>query len=219
MVLVRGGTFQMGSNDGGSDEKPVHSVTVDDFYISKYEVTFAQYDKFCEATNRKQPDDEGWGHGNRPVINVSWHDAVAYCKWAGGRLPTEVEWEYAARGGNKSRGYKYAGSNDIDKVAWQSGDDWGSLGSTKPVGQKQPNELGLYDMSGNVWEWCSDWYGENYYKQSPSSNPKGPSSGKYRVLRGGSWYYVSWLCRAANRIRYHPVVRTNHYGFRIAQDF
>jgi formylglycine-generating enzyme required for sulfatase activity len=211
MVFVKGGTFQMGSTNGDGDEKPVHSVTVDDFYMSKYEVTFAEYDKFCEATGRKKPKDQGWGRGSRPVINVSWHDAAAYCQWAGGRLPTEAEWEYAARGGNKSNGYTYAGSHNADEVAWYNS------GETHPVGQKKPNELGLYDMSGNVWEWCSDWYDSDYYENSPSSNPKGPSNGSGRVRRGGSWYYYAKGCRVANRSDYDPSFGDLYLGFRLAR--
>ncbi|MBN2279355.1 MAG: SUMF1/EgtB/PvdO family nonheme iron enzyme [Candidatus Marinimicrobia bacterium] len=211
MILVRGGTFQMGSNNGDSDEKPVHSVTVNDFYISKYEVTFAEYDKFCEATNREKPSDEGWGRGNRPVINVTWDDAVAYCKWAGGRLPTEAEWEYAARGGNQSRGYTYSGNNDIDKVAWYTSN---SGNKTHPVGEKQANELGIYDMTGNVWEWCSDWYGT--YPSSSQTNPDGAASGSSRVLRGGSWFNDQSGCRVANRGRNGPEDRSSGIGFRLA---
>jgi len=209
---VKGGTFQMGSNSGNSKEKPVHSVTVSDFSMSKTEVTFEQYDVFCDATGRDKPDDRGWGRGDRPVMNVSWHDVTAFCEWmtiqSGKtyRLPTEAEWEYAARGGNKSKGYRYSGSNTISSVGWY---DDNSGGKPHPVAQKQPNELGLYDMSGNVWEWCSDWYGEESYSSSPQNNPQGPNSGKERVLRGGGWNSYVDDCRVA--LRYSSV--PDNWGF------
>ena len=214
------------------------NVKLEDFYIGQYPVTFEEYDAFCTATKKEKPDDRGWGRGNRPVINVSWLDAVAYCNWLseqhhltkvytingdqvtadwkadGYRLPTEAEWEYAARGGNKSKGYKYAGSNDLDEVAWYSGN---SGRTTHPVGQKKPNELGLYDMSGNVWEWCQDWYDNDYYKNSPKENPKGPASGTYRVLRGGSWNYGAVCCQSFYRDFDIPVYKYIDYGFRLAK--
>ncbi len=250
MVFVKGGTFKMGctgeQSDCGDDEKPVHTVTMDDFYMGKYEVTVARFKKFIDATGY-ETDAEKNGYswiwdgewkkkngvdwrcdvkGNRrnsstynnPVINVSWNDAVAFCKWLSKetgqhyRLPTEAEWEYAARGGNRSSGYKYAGSNNIDQVAWY----WENSGKkTHPVGQKKPNELGIYDMSGNVWEWCSDWYGKNYYGSSPQNNPQGPSSGSYRVARGGSWSYYARDCRVAYRYGLSPGFRIIYLGFRL----
>jgi formylglycine-generating enzyme required for sulfatase activity len=240
-VFVKGGTFQMGSTNGEGDEKPVHSVTVDDFYMSKYEVTNADYIKFLNdkgvnsngsygGTEYIDMDDGDCAIGYRngsfyfkgsndaddekcPVIEVTWYGADAYCKWAGGRLPTEAEWEYAARGGNKSNGYRYAGSHNADEVAWYNG----SPGRTHPVGQKKPNELGLYDMSGNVWEWCSDWYSRGYYENSPSSNPKGPSNGSDRVDRGGSWNNYAKRCRVANRDYSDPSDGGNLLGFRLAR--
>ena len=247
MVLVEAGSFEMGSADGLPDEHPVHTVHITrPFYIGKYEVTFEEYDRFYHdaiGAGVRKPDDEGWGRGNRPVA-VTWYNAVAYCNWlsekegltpcySGGgratrcdfsangyRLPTEAEWEYAARGGQKSQGYKYAGSDNLDDVAWY-GDN--SDGQTHPVGQKQPNELGLYDMSGNLWEWCWDFYGEDYYASSPSSDPDGPASvtdtSLERVKRGG---YVTLdsnslrtTCRSAGSTIYWPgegfrLVRTWH---------
>ena len=219
LVTIKGGTFRMGSNRGDLHEKPAHTVTVSDFNMSKTEVTFEQYDTFCDATVRERPDDEG-SRRDRSV-NVTWHDAVAFCEWMSQqtgkkvRLPTEAEWEYAARGGNKSQGYTYSGSNNLDAVGWYY--DNSSYEPPRPVGQKQPNELGLYDMSGNVWEWCSDWYDKNYYRRSPQADPKGPDSGTYRILRGGGKYSLDDVCRSANRW-YSLDSRNQNVGFRCAQD-
>ena len=234
MMYIEGGTFQMGSNDGEDDEKPVHTVTVDGFYMDKYEVTNEQ---FCKFLNKKGKHKEGFffkktwldikrgsckiekgikyrpkkGFENHPVIEVTWYGAKAYAEWAGKRLATEVEWEYAARGGDKSRGYKYSGSNNPGEVAWYEDN---SGGKTHPVWQKKPNELGLYDMSGNVWEWCSDWYGEDYYRKSPSKNPTGPESGSTRVLRGGSKGNDEYDVRAAIRGSNPPTNSDDYVGFR-----
>jgi len=222
-VKVSGGSFQMGSNDGSSDEKPVHRVYLDTFYISEYEVTFAQYDKFCAATGREKPSDSGWGRGNRPVIHVSWTDAKAFCDWLARKtgqdihLPTEAQWEYASRGGNRSRGYKYSGSNNIKSVAWYDGN---SGKKTHPVGQKQANELGIYDMSGNVYEWCSDWYSKDYYSNSVRNNPSGPSSRAKRVIRGGCWINPARICRSADRHKRRPDLSIHslyYLGFRLAR--
>jgi formylglycine-generating enzyme required for sulfatase activity len=216
MVLVEAGNFQMGSTNGGADEQPVHIVHITrPLYIAKYAVTFEEYDRFCDDTIGIRRPRDSWGRATRPVSGVNWYDAVKYCNWLsekegltpcynvkgkltecdfsadGYRLPTEAEWEYAARGGHKSQGYEYAGSNSVDDVGWYEGN---SGGQTHPVGQKQPNELGLYDMSGNMWEWCWDWYGQDYYASSPASDPTGPSSGTGvyiadadRARRGGSY--------------------------------
>jgi formylglycine-generating enzyme required for sulfatase activity len=184
MVFIPEGEFLMGSDYGDDDEKPVHKVYLDSYYIDKYEVTFEEYDKFCEETEREKPSDNGWGRGNRPVIAVTWYDAEAYCKWAGKRLPTEAEWEKAARAGSDSE-YSFGDNkNELDKYFWCKEN---SEGKTHPVGEKKPNKFGIYDMHGNVWEWCSDWYDENYYKTSPYKNPKGPDTGTYKVFRGGSF--------------------------------
>jgi formylglycine-generating enzyme required for sulfatase activity len=234
MVFVEGGTFQMGSNisdvnsaHGDSDEKPVHTVTVSSFYMDKTEVTQAEYRKVMG----KNPSHFS-GCDDCPVENVSWYNANEYAKKVGKRLPTEAEWEYAARGGNKSKGYRYSGSNGIDAVGWyyDNSDDLSPNSAiaefenenshkTHPVAQKQPNELGLYDMSGNVYEWCSDWYGS--YSSSPQNNPQGPNSGTRRVLRGGgcrsSGYFG--ICRVANRFRDDPASGFNFgagsSGFRL----
>jgi formylglycine-generating enzyme required for sulfatase activity len=215
MIYVEGGTFMMGSNEGEADEKPVHSVTVNSFYISKYEVTQKEWINIMGSNPSYFKGD------NLPVERVSWNDVQEFIKKLNQktgqkyRLPTEAEWEYAARGGNKSNGYKYSGSNNKDEVAWYYNN---SNSKTHEVGTKAPNELGIYDMTGNVWEWCSDWYDENYYKNSPSNNPKGPNSGDYRVLRGGSWSALDLGCRSVDRYWIIPGSWGNVVGFRLVQD-
>lgn len=222
MIRIPGGSFQMGSNEGFDNEKPVHPVSISTFYLAETEVTFEQYDYFCGQTGRNQPDDEGWGRGKRPVINVSWEDAQAYCQWVSEqtgqryRLPTEAEWEYAAGGGASGR-TKWAGTSSGGSLGSYAVYGSNSGGKTSPVKSKRPNSLGLYDMSGNVWEWCSDWYGENYYASSPQQDPKGPSSGSDRVYRGGGWVGGAWLCRVANRGGLNPSRRGNNLGFRLAR--
>ena len=220
MIKVKGGTFQMGSNDSeaDSDEKPVHSVTLSDYYIGETEVT----QELWEAVMGSNPS--GFKEPKNPVEIVSWDDCQEFIKKLNEltgknfRLPTEAEWEYAARGGNKSRDYKYSGSNTIGDVAWCYENAY-DVGKTSPdygthtVGTKSPNELGLYDMSGNVWEWCSDWYGD--YSSSAQTNPTGPATGSYRVFRGGSWYYSAQSCRVANRSYGTPVSPNNDRGFRL----
>ncbi len=245
MVLVGKGSFTMGDEFGDLWDgcRPAHKVTLTyDFYIGKYEVTFNEYDAFCNAIGGNKPKDEGWGRGIRPVINVSWWDAIAYCNWlsereklpkaydekgnfldkdgrvttdpskvVGYRLPTEAEWEYAARGGSKSKGYKYAGSDNVNDVAWY----YQNSGSkTQEVGKKAPNELGIYDMSGNVWEWCSDWFGN--YSSSAQTNPYN-NSGSLRVFRGGSWVSIATYARVASRDSRSPTYTYNSLGFRIAR--
>ena len=237
MVLVKGGTYQIGDANGESDEEPLHPVTLSDFLTAKYPLTFEEYDAFCEATGRKLPKDSGWGRGKRPAINVSWFDAIDYCNWRsqeeglspvyqvnkeqvnpnwqanGYRLPTGAEWEYAARGGQQSQGFIYAGSNNLDEVAWY---DDNSGGKTHLVGLKKANELGIYDMSGNVLEWCWDWYA---YVPNDTHNPQGPNTGTFRVNRGGSWLFVD-ICA---QVRYRsdmcddPNDCRNDIGFRLAR--
>ena len=204
MIKVKGGTFQMGSRS------VEHSVTLSDYYIGETEVTQALW----QAVMGSNPS---WFKGdNLPVDNVSWKDCQKFIKklnkLTGRRfaLPTEAQWEYAARGGNKSRGYEYSGSNNIDDVAWCYDNN---SSQTHPVGTKMANELGLYDMSGNVLEWCSDWYGD--YSSSSQTDPTGPSTGSYRVLRGGSWGSVASFCRSPYRGISDPVYRGYDVGFRL----
>lgn len=213
MVEVRGGTFTMGAtNEQGSDaddsEKPAHSVTLSSYYIGKTEVT----QELWQAVMGNNPS---YYKGNRkPVEQVSWEDCQTFISKLNSltgknyRLPTEAEWEFAARGGIKSKGYKYSGSNTLGDVAW-----YGDNETAHDVGTKNPNELGLYDMSGNVWEWCNDWYGN--YSSSPSNNPTGPSSGTYRVLRGGGWIYIDWNCRSSCRSSSTPGRRDITLGLRL----
>jgi formylglycine-generating enzyme required for sulfatase activity len=216
MIFVEGGTFRMGctgeqGSDCDNDEKPPHAVTVSSFKLSKYEVTQAQW----RAVMGNNPSYFS-GCDNCPVENVSWNDIQAFISKLNSmtgktfRLPTEAEWEYAARGGIKSRGYKFSGSNDLGSVAWYT-DNSGK--KTHPIGEKQPNELGFYDMSGNVWEWCADWYGT--YPSYEVRNPKGPESGSFRVLRGGSWNHDASNCRIAYRGNGTPDYRENYFGFRV----
>jgi serine/threonine-protein kinase len=218
-VWIPAGTFLMGCSQGDTecdpDEKPPHQVTLTrGFWIGQTEVTVAAYRRFATAVGRTMPGapnfNTGWANENMPILNVSWDDAQAYCGWAGGRLPTEAEWEYAARGGSSEA--RYGGIAD---VAWY---DANSGGQTRDVAQKRPNGFGLYDTLGNVWEWVNDWYDENYYRNSPSQDPRGPSSGQYRVLRGGSWVNVAWVVRASDRGRYNPENWNYVHGFRCVRE-
>ncbi|MFH1824478.1 MAG: formylglycine-generating enzyme family protein, partial [Candidatus Firestonebacteria bacterium] len=186
-------------------------VYLDAYYIDKYEVTFEQYDKFCEATKREKPSDEGWGRGNMPVINVSWNDASAYANWAGKRLPTEAEWEKACRAGSSSKYCFEDNKSELGDYAWY----YSNSGSkTHPAGEKKPNKWGIYDMHGNVWEWCSDWYDGGYYANSHKDNPKGLDTGTSKVLRGGSWHNIANNCRSALRNYNSPDLRYVDVGFR-----
>ena len=248
MIKVEGGTFKMGaqSTDPNGEnydseaweEQPVHSVTLDDYYIGETEVTQELWEAVMGTTIEQQRqkaveyygvDWDLYGQGSTyPMYYISWEECqefIAKLNQLTGkdfRLPTEAEWEYAARGGNKSQGYKYAGSNTIDEVAWYDATayDVGATPAydTHPVGTKSPNELGLYDMSGNVYEWCSDWDGE--YSSSSQTNPTGPTSGFDRVVRGGSWYFNAQYCRVSIRSNINPDYRSCSYGidrgFRLA---
>jgi len=233
MVEVEGGTFTMGATaEQGSDaydsEKPAHQVTLSSYSIGQTEVT----QELWQAVMGSNPSyfqastDANYGTNlQRPVDQVSWNDCQTFItklnQMTGKnfRLPTEAEWEYAARGGNRSQGYKYAGSNNIDDVAWYY-DNSSALGSsnpdygTHPVATKAPNELGLYDMSGNVLEWCQDWYGS--YSSGAQTNPTGPASGSYRVYRGGCWINVAWFCRVSFRYGSTPSHALFYLGLRLA---
>ena len=222
MVKVEGGTFRMGSYSGDDDEQPVHSVTLSDYYIGETEVTQALWTAVMGTTVRQQRDkaDVSYsirGEGdNYPIYYVSWNECMEFVsrlsQITGRRfaLPTEAQWEYAARGGNKSRGYTYSGSNNIFDVAWHKDN---SSSQTHPVGTKMANELGLYDMSGNVWEWCQDWYGT--YSSSSQTDPAGASTGSRRVNRGGSWNYKTRFCRSSFRYGDSPGGRGRNLGLRL----
>jgi formylglycine-generating enzyme required for sulfatase activity len=252
MVFVKGGSFTMGctdeqENDCKSNEKPVHKVTLSDFYIGKFEVTVAQFKKFIDETNYSTDAEKGgvsyfwtgtewekiaginWKHDaqgkvrpqsdyDHPVIHISWNDALEYSRWLSRktgkyyRLPTEAEWEYAARGGTQSIGYKYAGSNNIGEIAWY---DDNSSGKTHTVMKKKANEIGIFDMSGNAWEWCSDWF--DSYSNSKQHDPQGPSIGAGHVLRGGGWGSNAKICRVSFRYYSSPVFSGNNFSFRLVE--
>ena len=217
---IPAGTFMMGSPASEvdrSDDEIEHEVKLSAFKMSAYEVTFEQYDAFCVATKREKPGDEGWGRGQRPVINVSWDDATAFAKWVGARLPTEAEWEYACREGSTTP--FNTGNNLTTNQANYDGNypyNNNAIGiyraQSTEVGSFAPNAFGLYDMHGNVWEWCRDWYGD--YPSTSQSNPTGPSEGSSRVFRGGSWNYFARYCRAAFRT-FSPDLRSLSIGFRL----
>ena len=278
-ILVEAGTFSMGTPSGGDDdERPVHRVTLDSFFMMRTEVTVADFAAFVNAAGFKTTaetsgggyvfiegswklkSDANWRNpyfdqgNNQPVVLVSWYDAVTYANWLserdgleeayrisdteviwiasnnGWRLPTEAEWEYAARGGRNARDTKYAGFDEEREIyryanfadastdfSWSDTSQNDGYTYTAPVGRYQPNELGLYDMSGNVWEWCWDWYYASYYEDSITNNPNGPGSGTYRVLRGGCWYCYASYTRVANRFRIPPSYRYLNYGFRLVR--
>jgi len=247
MVLIPAGPFQMGSTTGDVDEAPVHTVELDAFYIDQHEVTNAEYQAFVTATGYPAPRgigytavyellkhdyepwrDSGFNHPHQPVTTVTWFDAVAYCEWAGKRLPTEAEWEKAARGDLEDARYPW-GSAEPDNTAANFADsqtefEWRSTNVndgflfTAPVGTFPPNGYGLFDMAGNVWEWCADWYSPTYYAESPRRNPKGPYTGERRVLRGGTWYRAAHTLRNAERVSDFPENSLNVVGFRCAMD-
>lgn len=237
IVLVEGGTFLMGSStkdkQSQGDEKPQHNVTLSDFKASKYEITNAQYAKFLTAKGNQTEDRKKWYQGrdieqkgdvftpkdgmeNHPVVRVSWYGAKAYAEWLGGKLPTEAEFEYILRGGNKrvNQDGIFADEDgigdNIGDYAWYRANSGGRL---HPVGEKKPNELGLYDVNGNVWEWTADWYG--YYPSTDQTNPTGPERGTYRVRRGASFSCLHDKCRIANRGTYIARDGQANIGFRV----
>jgi formylglycine-generating enzyme required for sulfatase activity len=263
MVFVKGGTFQMGSNES-DDEKPIHSVTVSDFYIGKYEVTVAEFEKFITATRYKtDAEKEGnsiiyttkwevmkgvyWKHDtkgdlrlrsdyNHPVIHVSWNDATAYCKWLkettgkGFRLPTEAEWEYAAGGGNVGQRHAFAGTNTESSLyryanfadkntdySWSTKSQNDNYAYTAPIGKYLPNELGIYDMSGNVYEWCEDTWHSNYQNAPTNGSAWVEEKSSHRLVRGGSWFNDPDNCRVAVRYYYNPSYRNFSLGFRVVR--
>ncbi len=253
MALIPAGEFEMGTDSDEipqlvewarkwsanpvtswhDREKPRHTVHLDAFHMDKYEVTNTLYKKFMDATGHKAPgywDDDKYNAPNQPVVGITWDDAKAYAEWAGKRLPTEAEWEKAARGGLVGKKFPW-GDSDPDGIqcnfadrntneSWSDKNVDDGYQYAAPVGSFTPNGYGLYDMAGNVWEWCADWYGESYYKISPERNPKGPGSGTDRVLRGGSWLHSPSTIRAALRYSSYSPTRTYYdQGFRcVSQD-
>ena len=215
MIAVAGGTFTMGATseqqNPDNDEKQTHTVTLSDYYIGETEVTQELWAAVMGSNPSRFP-----GNMQRPVERVSWNDCQTFIQklnrltGANFRLPTEAEWEFAARGGRNSRGYQYSGSSNLGDVAWYYDN---SSHTTHPVKTKSPNELGIYDMSGNVHEWCQDWYGD--YSSSSQTNPTGPSTGSYRVGRGGSWLHIACSCRSAFRIYNAPDYRDDYLGLRL----
>ncbi len=224
MVLVRGGTFRMGDDESEfSEEKPAHPVQLQDFYISEFPVTQALW----KAVMGPQNNPSYYKGNDRPVETVSWLDTQQFMDRLNGmikgsvhhfRLPTEAEWEYAARGGPHQASGIFAGGEHLKEVGWYRKT---SHKETKDVGQLQPNELSIYEMSGNVWEWCQDWYAPGYYRKCLNKGvveqPAGPVRGSERVLRGGSWDYGPVFCRVSYRNALHPEGRDGHVGFRLAR--
>lgn len=236
MTMVKGGTFKMGNQfeEMFEDELPVHDVTLSDYFIGTYEVTQSEWLAVMGANPSQVRGDL-----SKPVESITWFDAINFCNKLsekegfkpcytigrnnhvafdqaanGYRLPTEAEWEYAAKGGSHSKGYVYAGSNNLDEVAWYKDN---STGSTHVTGLKKPNELGLYDMSGNVWEWCWDWYG-NSYNDVMGANPTGVAQGVERCRRGGGWHIISKSCRNSNRLGTPPQMSFNYVGLRLVRN-
>lgn len=228
-VLLPSGNFIMGQPNANlgchgcsKDEQPAHKLEISTFEIGRFEVTNAQYLPFALETGR---DMAAWrqffsrGHDNYPVINISWSDAQAYCAWLQAltgrayRLPTEAEWEYAARANSLNL---YITRNELSNMEANFGGGTNDHNDSVQVGKYKPNRFGLYDMLGNAWEWCSDWYSETYYSESPAKDPQGPSEGQYRVLRGGGWQATSDQCRVAKRFWFNPGYALEGRGLRVA---
>lgn len=205
-VDIEAGSFMM----GGEWEEPIHKVTLTkDFKMSKYLVTFEQYDLFCENTGREKPNDKkNWGRGKQPVMNVTWEDAVDFCSWCGVELPTEAEWEYACRAGTSTE-YYWGDKMDNDYCWWNGN----SNKRAHPVGEKKPNAWGLYDMSGNLWELCYDYYGS--YSEGEFVDPKGPEKGVGRVIRGGCWSEIKGNCTSTYRFAQRENQKDLTVGFRV----
>ena len=224
MMIIPAGEFLIGSpeGEGSSDEHPQHVVFLDAFYIDKYEVTNAQYKHFMDEKGYKAPaywNDPKYNAPTQPVVGISWNDANAYAECAGARLPTEAEWEKAARGGLSGKKYPWGDTpytHDNANYYGTGGKDVGD--GPAPVGSFAPNGYGLCDVVGNVWEWCADWYDYNYYANLPKSNPKGLSSGSYKVLCGSSWKYHAYdYLRTASRVNFNPANLSYDIGFRCVQ--
>lgn len=232
MVLIPEGIFQMGSDNKTSDkidEKPLHEVYLSAYFIDKFEVTNRQYKKFITETGHSAPyiEDKDWAkpfnwinnnypenQADFPVVLVNWYDATAYAKWAGKRLPTEAEWEKAARGGLLNNVYPFGNKLEFNQASFDKGYVRGR--KIDSAGTYQPNPYGIFDMSGNVWEWCQDWYTDKYYNDSPYKNPPGPANGIYKVFRGGSWISDKKYLKCAFRGKNTPEYRSPSLGFRCA---
>jgi len=212
LILVEGGTFTMGNEKGNEDEEPAHAVYSDAFYIDSAEVNCERYERFLEDTG--YPPHQMWNpeldRPEDPVVGVTWHDASAFAKWAGKRLPTEAEWEKAARGGLIDKKYPLGDEIDREKANYKSF----GITTVKSYGA---NGFGLYDMAGNVWEWCHDWYSQEYYRVSANKNPKGPMLGSKKVVRGGAWYCNEDALHVFNRHKNDPTMGSFHIGFRCAK--
>jgi formylglycine-generating enzyme required for sulfatase activity len=224
MVLVPAGEFSMGSPEGDPDEKPAHKVQISAFFMDKYEVTVKQYAAFLQESGGDRPAE--WktmnktANQNRPVMGVDWAEAARYCKWAGKRLPTEAEWEKAARG-TDGRLYPWGNDPPTPLHANYGKKEWNNHEALVPVGTLEAGKspYGIYDMAGNVWEWVSDWYDNDYYKNSPSDSPAGPPTGGFKVIRGGSWNTSARSLRAADRYFDPPSFRSQYVpGFRCAKN-
>jgi len=228
MVFVPSGQFQMGATGPNAltDEQPAHTVYVSGFYIDRYEISNAEYRRFIIATDRAAPrvdapwaDAYNWsgsdyppGTGEHPVVLVSWHDAAAYAAWAGKRLPTEAEWEKAARGGMNGKIFPNGDRLELSHANFFK--SYLRTRKLRPIGSYEPNALGLHDMAGNVWEWCQDWYAEDYYKNAERIDPRGPAHGQYKVFRGGGWMNEATFLRCAQRGKNSPDHRSPALGFR-----